>query len=531
MKKIKLVVLCCILMLCFVSCSGGSGKNEPVAPNNQNNSNKNANDTSPVQTRDTVVIGIEGDVGTLDPYRVSGNYLSVMYNYAEPLWLYDGTTEGFASDWLLAESVDAVSDTEYIIHLRKGVTFSNGSPFTADDVIFTLQYVKNESNIAYYIPFVDVDKTYAEDDYTVRLFLNAYDKTQLAGLANITIIDKETYDPETSGLNPIGTGPYVVTDYVVNSTLTLKARDDYWGGEVPIKNVIFKNIPEPSQKINALQTGEIDVLLNCPTADVEYVDSLEGISVIKKDSISQVSLTYNCRQGGPLATKEARWAVSYAVNSQGILNTALNGYGSVAKACFSASCGDFIDDIAYLHDTYKTGYNLELAKKYAEESGLIGKTITLINNGTDVYVTTAQIIAQALQEIGVDAQVRNFDQATVRNMIAGEEDWDVYVAWISNPSGIGLDQVYSQVCKFGRAHAEWDTGMYNRIDQLGKKLLATSDEAEYAELLKEFMTVFQDQCYMYGIVDMMTINAAYDYVGGLSTEGFATERVFNWYFK
>ncbi|NLN07311.1 MAG: ABC transporter substrate-binding protein, partial [Firmicutes bacterium] len=474
---------------------------------------------------------IEGDVGTLDPFLVSGNFLSVMYNYAEPLWSYDGTTEGFASDWYLAESVDAVSDTEYVIHLRKGVTFSNGSPFTAEDVIFTLNYVKYESNIAYYIPFVDVDRTYAEDDYTVRLFLNAYDKTQLAGLANITIIDKETYDPNTMGKNPIGTGPYVVTDYVVNSSLTLKARDDYWGGEVPIKNLIYKNIPEPAQKINALKTGEIDVILNCPTADVEYVESLDGINVIKKGSISQINLTYNCRKGGPLSTKEARWAVSYAVNSQGILNTALNGYGSVAKACFSASCGDFFDGIDRIHDTYKNGYNLELARKYAEESGLVGKTIILINNGTDVYVTTAQIIAQALQEIGVDAQVRNFDQATVRNMIAGEEDWDVYVSWISNPSGIGLDQVYSQVCKFGRAHAEWDTPVYNQIDELGRRLLATSDEEEYSELLVEFMTLFQDQCYMYGIADMMTINAAYDYVGGLSTEGFSTERVFDWYFK
>jgi peptide/nickel transport system substrate-binding protein len=518
MKKLMSILLCCLMILGMAACGGGDKPGGGSAGDGG-------------ESRDTVKIGIDGDCGTLDPYLISGSYLNVMYNYAEPLWSYDGVTDGFASDFILAESVDTISDTEYVIHLREGVTFSNGSPFTADDVIFSLEYVANESNIAYYITFVDMEKTVAEDDYTVRLFLTAYDKTQLTGLANVAIVDKETYDPDTSGHNPIGTGPYVVKDYVVNSTVTLEARDDYWGGDAAIKNIVFKNIPEAAQKVNALETGEVDMLISCPTADVEYVQGLDGVDVIMKGSISQVNLTYNCYEGGPLSTKEARWAVSHAVNSAGILDVALNGYGEVAKAAFSASCGDYSDDLADLHDTYSKGYDLELAKKYAEESGLVGKTVTLITNGTEVYVTAAQIIEQALKEIGVNAQVLNSDQATVRNTIAGEEGWDVYVSWISNPSGIGLDQLYGQVCKFGRAHINWDTELFSEFDAMGKELLATADDAKYNELLVEFMTKFEEQCFMYGVADMPQISAAYDYIGGIATEGFATERVFDWYFK
>ena len=538
MKKIISIFLASILILSLVSCGtekkddgSNAGNQNQSSSSSQGESNTGDNNTTSETVRDSVVIGVDGDCGSLDPFVVSGSYLNVMYNYAEPLWSYDGVAEGFASDYYLAESVDTVSDTEYVVHLRQGVTFSNGSKFNADDVIYTLDYVKNESNISYYIPFIDLEKTCAEDEYTIRLFLTSYDKTALAGLSNITIVDKETYDPNTSGQNPVGTGPYVVTSYVVNSSVTLEARDDYWREAPAIKRVTFKNIPEASQKINALETGEVDVILTCPTADVEYVDGLEGISTIEKGSVSQVNLTYNGCEGSPLASKEARWAVSYAVNSQGILDVALNGLGSTAKAPFSASCADYNSDLDYLHDTYKTGYNLELAKKYAEESGLVGKTVRLVTNGTEVYVTAAQIIEQALKEIGVNAQVVNYDQATVRNLIAGEADWEVYVSWISNPSGVGLDQIYSQVCKFGRAHINWDIELFNKFDEKGKTLLATADIQQYNTLLKDFVSDFEEQCFMYGVADMPTISAAYDYIGGIATEGFATERVYDWYFK
>ena len=530
MKKLVSLLFCIVLILSIVSC-GQKPVSTTASPdgNATANSTANANNSSKpsAPARDTVSVGVDGDCGTLDPYSVSGaGFLTVMHCYSEPLWAYESADN---VKYLLAESVDFVSDTEWLIHLRKGVTFSNGSPFTASDVAFTFDHLK-EIGRSYLLASVDFEKTTAEDDNTIRLFLTKADTTQFPIMSDIMIIDKETYDADSSGKNPIGTGAYVVKNYVVNSTVTLEGRDDYWGGAPAIKNVIFKNIPESAQKINAIETGEVDYLVSCPTQDADHVDELDGVHVIVKPSVSELCLTYNACKDSPLASKEARWAVSYAVNSQGIIDVALNGKGTVSHSPFSDACADYSADLADLHDTYKTGYNLELAKKYAEESGLVGKTVRLVTNGSDLYVTTAQIIEQSLKEIGVNAQVVNSDQATVRNLIAGEADWEIYVAYMAGSSGSGLDLIYAQITKFNRTHFDWDQANFDSFKQLGDTLLGTTDTEKNNKLLLEYLTKFEDYCPLYGIAQMDTLRACRDNIGGVSTSGLQHDFITEWYF-
>jgi ABC-type transport system substrate-binding protein len=412
-RKLVALLLVCLMFASVTAC--GSKSSPPPATDSGSAAapsapaSNSASGESTTAKRDTLSVGVFLDTGTLDPVFMTGKggYLSVQRCYCEPLWDYDYETgERF---WVLATAFDRISDIEYTMKIREGVTFSNGNPLTAEDVLFTMKINAADGRAFLNVKAIDLEKTKVVDDYTLDVWYTSFDASQEPGIVQMQIVDAESYDQATYSNNPVGTGPFVVTDYVVNSHVTVERRDDYWGEKPEIKTIYFKSLGELSQRVNAIETGAVDVTL-VSTMDIDYLESLGTVKTEVRNVGSSLIAQYNMGANGPLNSVEAREAVSYAINCQAIIDVAYNGKADLIDWGASESLIEIQDRYLNMSELYTDRYNIEKAKELAEKSGLVGKTLRIVTNGDANYITAAEVIQNGLEAINVDAEIINYDQ-------------------------------------------------------------------------------------------------------------------------
>jgi peptide/nickel transport system substrate-binding protein len=502
-KRTLVIVLALVIVASFAACSGGT--NPPAEPANTDPAAEDPASPAPddsaaepaAPAKDTLVIATTEDNGTLDPTYVTGtSYMQAARTYMDVLFEYkpDGSIS-----WGLATSMDEVSDIQYTLHLREGVTFSNGNPFTADDVLFSLGIMEGDPRLVLNVKAIDFEKTKKIDDYTVDLWLTHYDVTQFPGMYLIYMLDAESYDAAEMAVKPIGTGPYVVTEYVVNSHLYVEARDGYWGEPPAIKKIHFEVMNEDSQRVNAVETGEVD-MATIPLKDAEYVESLGTYNVESTPSIATVTMYLNCSSTGtPLNSVEAREAVMHAVDRQAVKDLVYSGRGTVPTWPVSEHCVDFETRLSNMDETYSVGYDPAKARELAEKSGLVGQKLRITTNGSQEYITSAEIIQNSLQEIGVESEIINYDQATYMTIVADPSNFDIAVYVTGAGTGLGVDifAMYPTFFPLG-----WTGENHDKYMELGQKACGTIDEKARADMLYEMLEMFYVDQPWYAVTEM-----------------------------
>lgn len=486
------LLLAVILTLSLLAaCAGGKtttspgttpGGSTPDSSPTPDTAGPNA-DTKPAQPDRALNIQATQDSGTLFPLGVTGGFIAPLYAFYEPL--YDTRVDG-TRKWILATGLDRISDLQYTLTIREGVTFSNGNPLTAEDVMFTMEQCAADPQFYLNVKAVDFEKTKVTGDYTIDLWYTQFNASQEPGFASMLIMDKESFDEVALSTNPIGTGPYVVTDYVVNSHLSVTARDDYWGGTPKIKNINFKVINEASQIVNALETKDVDMAGPIQLADAEYIKSL-GYNVMVTNGGYPDAALFSLLPGGPLESKEARWAVSHAIDRQAIVDVIYEGLSAVAQYPASQYDQDFEPRFANMHDTYSIGYNPDKARELAEQSGLVGKTLRIITNGSTKYNTMAEMIQENLLDIGVNADIINYDQATYFPTIMDAANFDIALFNPAAPSMLAIDILanYPVFVPLG-----WTGPERDRFGELSMDAISTFDKTERGNKLYEALKVW-----------------------------------------
>ncbi|MGJ5620953.1 ABC transporter substrate-binding protein [Sulfitobacter sp. MF3-043] len=358
----------------------------------------------------SVMIGLTSDPSHL--YPLAGEELSsniMYYHLYDPL--VKRTAElnfvpGLAASW---ENVD---DTTWRFKLREGVTFHNGNPFTASDVVYTVKKAKESirPDLAANIATVT-----AVDDLTVEITTPKPYAVLPNDLAELLILDEE-YTTETGDeqmdLKPMGTGPFMLEEWIKEEKLVLKAFDAYWAGAPKIKTVTFRPITNPATRTAALLTGEVDVIQDLAVRDVERVKSEDGFQVITRPSLLNVVLAMDTRAvsptiegDNPMTDQRVREAIARAIDTDAINKIVMNGLATPSDQFVPASHIGYVDGMSF-----REMYPVDIGKAkalMADAGHADGFTMTL-DATNNRYVNDAQIaqaLASMLAKINIDLKL------------------------------------------------------------------------------------------------------------------------------
>lgn len=514
--KILALLLVCLIVVSVTACGKGNDASTSNSPSNNAStsgtsspdSNTNSSSSS---GKDTLVIATTSDRGTLDPvYARGGDVNNALGNIYETLWIFDSDGNRV---WKLATGLDIIEPTKWIVHVREGVKFSNGNDFDAEDVLFSLWRATRREGHPNDCQYLDYENCKVIDKYTIEINFTQHNighEISFAGYSGLGMFDKDSYDEEHIPLNPMGTGPYYLDDYVVNGHVYLEARDDYWGDAPHIKHLKFMMVAEDAQRVNSLQTGAVDIC-PAPFQDVAYIqDSIPGYSVdIISGTLSQAlymslnpaSIFYN--------NIDARKAVALCINKQGLVNIAYSGYASASRLPASMGIAD-VDPAMVDYGIYGLGYNLELAKELAEKSGIVGKDALLINNGGSADRVMCELIQEACREIGLNVTVQSLDQGSWLPTIFSPESYDMCIDMVSGNTVAGAIYGWARIGTGGSPYDD-EYADKERFVELLDKVMMVSDPAQLREMSIELVKLHTDSFFKwFALVDAQSATAYSD---------------------
>jgi len=444
-KLLALLLVCLMLMTVLVACnkdsggsdvsnggnagdSGGSGGGGGGSGGGGGDSGGSGGDSADLGR--TLHVGIFEDNGTLDPHGVvsNGGFLHAIR------CLYDGMQD-FLQDGtfipLTVESVEQISDLNYHLHLRHGVTFANGNPYNSEDLMFSMELSRANPRFAPETAQVDFDKTAIIDEYTVDLWITEYNASFWYAFSIMYQFDKESYDPDSIAHTPNGTAAYKLVEYVAGSHMIVEARDDYWGPAPAIKRIHFHILNEVSQRVNALETGLIDYA-PVMISDAAYLESL-GFTIEQLKMGAAWGVFFNMTEGAPLHTLAAREAVMHAIDRQALIDVVNLGLGEPVPWPAGVTVVDYENRFGNMSDPYSVGFDIDRARALAEQEGLVGQTLRMITNGGEEYNLQAELVQNMLEQIGINTTITYYDQAGYHATLEDESNFDIAFQMVAGP--------------------------------------------------------------------------------------------------
>lgn len=433
MNPVRLSVILFLILLLLAGCA-----------NEQSNSGPQEKAYKPAAYGDIIVRGDIGDASNLIPILASDSashsIAGLIYN---GLVKYDKDMN-IVGD--LAESWD-ISDDGLVItfHLRKGVKWHDGKPFTAKDVLYTYQVtVDPKTPTAYAGDFLKVKKAEVLDDYTFRV---TYDKPFAPSLISWSsavlprhLLEGQNITKSSLARHPVGTGPYLFKEWLAGQKIVLVSNADYFEGRPYVDGHVTRIIPDMATMFLELRARNIDMMGLTPlqyTRQTENNLFRQSFDKYRYLAFAYTYLGYNLKHPF-FADKRVRQAISYAINKEEIISGVLLGLGKPATGPYKPGTWAYNENVK----TYS--YNPQKARELLRAAGWTktnndgflekdGRPFTfelITNQGNETRQKCAEIIQRQLKEVGIDVKIRILEWAAFINDFISKRRFEaVILGW------------------------------------------------------------------------------------------------------
>ena len=354
------------------------------------------------------------DAITLDPWNTGANVaLGLERVFYEQMFGFDATMKvrsGLVKSW--GVSPDALT---YTFKLQPGVKFQDGTPFNAEAVKVNLDRVLDQNNhlqkYGLFHTISHIQTVKALDQTTVQLTLSAPSATLINNLSHpsggmVSPAALTKYGAKGIATHPVGTGPFTFDSWVHGDRIVAKRNPNYWRpSTVGVDEIVFRNVPDATQALAMLKTGEAQFVYPIDPVDVKSITGQPGVKVTNTPSIYVTFLTMNERYE-PFGKANVRLAMNYAVNKHALISTLYLGYAKEMRSAVGSQLDGYVPVGTYPFD-------VEKAKRMLAEGGYPqGFTATLWVPNDTFSQKEAVFLQQQFSQIGVKVTITPMESGT-----------------------------------------------------------------------------------------------------------------------
>ena len=460
--------------------------------------------TPPAQHKLTIAVG--GAFTSMDPHYFNFGPNNALTTYVfEPLMRFDAK---FQPQPALAVSWKAIDEKTWEIKLRQGVTFHDGAPFTADDVVFSFARIPtlllSPSSFVYAVkPIV---RTEVVDPFTLRLHTAAPVPLLPYNLTNVAIVSKRHGEGMTTASfnalqSAIGTGPYRITAFLVGEQATFQRNEAWWDKQPWWTTVSYRGVADNAARIATLRAGEADIIDQVPTSDVAGLKANPKITVIAMPGQRLIYLAPDASrpvtpfvtdqagkpmEANPLRDPRVRRALSLAINREGLKDHVMDGYAAPTGQLMPEGLSGYEPAIPV------DPYDPEHAKRLLAEAGYPSGFGLTLHGPNNRYMNDAKLVeavAQMWTRVGVKTQVDLMPAAAFFSRVLRAEFSMHLAGWASDTGEASSDLtelVASSDPDKGRGAVFMPDKYANpKVDTIIEQALATIDQDKRESLYRE----------------------------------------------